>query len=194
MIEWLKCQLQQHIFTYLCTWAHGKHCQQLRSCATLLQLGNCDASVCVSTTHLSIAGHSRLTIDSPRVASLQHISVHFQERKRGHALQFAGGAPANSYLCRPNDLRCQPSPRAPPKTRSSRANNPKHPPVRRPATYEPRKQHSASTNVTISRGESPVTYQRSWWVNSLLRFYLRTSSGPLTRKLVLAVKKSGKKW
>ena len=34
---------------------------------------NCDASVCVSATHLSIVEHSRLTIRSPRVASLQHI-------------------------------------------------------------------------------------------------------------------------
>jgi hypothetical protein len=34
---------------------------------------NCDASIYNSTTHLSIAEPSRLTIGSPRVASLQHI-------------------------------------------------------------------------------------------------------------------------
>ena len=126
---------------------------------------NCDASVYISTTHLSIVEHSRLTIGSPRVASLQHISVHFQERKRGHALQFAGAAPANSYLCRPNDPRCQPSPRAPPKTRSSPADSSKHPAAVRPATYEAQKQHSASTHVNLPRGESPVTYQR-WAISS----------------------------
>ena len=34
---------------------------------------NCDASIYISTALLPTAEHSRLTIDSPRVASLQHI-------------------------------------------------------------------------------------------------------------------------
>ena len=54
---------------------------------------NCDASIYISTTHLSIAEHSDLTTDSPRAGSLQHISVHFSNL--GSALRFnlRGGHP-----------------------------------------------------------------------------------------------------
>ena len=54
---------------------------------------NCDASIYISTTHLSIAEPSRLTIGSPRVASLQHISVHFRSKSEAMRSNLRGPHP-----------------------------------------------------------------------------------------------------
>ena len=53
---------------------------------------NCDASIYVSTARLAIGGHPGPTVDSPQLASLQHIYAHHSSLGEGLLLEMSSNA------------------------------------------------------------------------------------------------------
>ena len=125
---------------------------------------NCDASIYNSTTHLSIAEPSRLTIGSPRVASLQHISVHFRSKSEAMRSNLRGPHP-QIHTCVDPATHAASTARAPhqrhdPHQQRVQNIGPRGGP--QPTRHESNTQQARTYTYPVPWGEPPVTYRYTY--------------------------------